>query len=584
MIIPITQYSPDMPQFQNPGTDDIRNCIPVTDKSYGPFPQLIDFGGALTSTCLGAYSCIDALGNVYTFAGDINDLYNYTAVSTNPNTISNGTHPYSVGDDDNWFFTLFGQRVCAANGTDPIQSFLLNTSTRFGDLANGGITALTFVAGSGYTPGTYALSVTGPGSGSGFAGTVTVNGAGHISATSLTAPGKLYPQTATISIPAGAGAGTGGSITPTIATIAPICHFIADVKGFLMGARTTDAVSGDQPQRVWWSADNDPTNWPTPGTATAAEFQSSYNDLFGEGGWIMGIVGNLGTADGAVFMEHAIWRVYYAGPPNVFDFIPAEGVRGTPAPGSIAQLGGLVYYLGEDGFYSFDGTTSTPIGFEKVDKTFYADLDLTNISRIRGAIDPVNRLYLVAYPGQGNSNGNPNHILAYHWPTQKWSIIDTDCEVIFRSLTFGNNVLDTVGAVSLDTESYNAFPMDSRVWQGNVLTLAGFDTNHELAYFNGPTQGALLFTTEMQPFEGRLGFIQDCRPLVDGGTPSVAFGYRNRLVDDVQLTTPVAMNAIGTCPQTVNGRYLRAQITIPIGDQWTHCQGVEVFAVDNGVM
>lgn len=581
--IPIAEYTPDMPALDNPGSGNIVNCIPRTHKSYGPFPSLQAYGDALTGTCLGAYSCIDSSGNPYVFAGDVNDLYDYTSASTTPNVISNGTHPYAVASDDLWQFVLFGQRVCAADGEAPIQSYVLGSSSIFADLSNGAINSLTLTPGSGYTNGTYALAVSGAGGGTGFAGTVTVSG-GLLSSYAISNHGKGYSQTATIAIPGGAGAGSAGAIAPSIDTIAPIAHYLAVVKGFLVTARTTDGVSGVQPQRVWWSGLNDPTNWPTPGTATAAEFQSSYNDLFGEGGWVTGVVGNLGTADGAVFMEHAIWRMVYAGPPEVFDFFPVEGVRGTQAPGSIAQLGGIVYYLGEDGFYAFDGTNSIPIGFEKVDKTFFADLDATYLSRVRGAIDPINKLYLCAYPSINNTGGNPDKLLAYHWPTQKWALIEQACETLFRSLTFGNSVLDTVGSVSLDSDAYNMFPMDSRVWLGGITTMAAFDTSHKLSYFNGANMAATIDTSETQPYPGEMTFIQDCRPLVDGGIPSVAFGYRNRLVDMVTFNNPVPLNFIGTCPQTVNGRYIRGEITIPAGSDWTHIQGLEAEGIPNGAM
>jgi hypothetical protein len=126
---------------------------------------------------------------------------------------------------------------------------------------------------------------------------------------------------------------------------------------------TTDGTFGPQPQRVWWPAIDDPTNWPTPGTSAAAAVQSDYQDLVGDAGWVQGIVGNLGTADGAVFQERAVIRMQYVGPPAIFAFSTAEGVRGTPAPGSLVQVGNLVYYLGEDGFYVFDGSQSMPIGF-----------------------------------------------------------------------------------------------------------------------------------------------------------------------------------------------------------------------------
>src|SRR6202034_3324489 len=78
----------------------------------------------------------------------------------------------------------------------------------------GYISTLTLVAGSGYTNGTYALTVTNPGSGTGFAATVTVS-SNTLASFNITNHGFNYPTSATIGIPAGAGGGTGGSITPT---------------------------------------------------------------------------------------------------------------------------------------------------------------------------------------------------------------------------------------------------------------------------------------------------------------------------------------------------------------------------------
>lgn len=580
--IPIAEFSPDMPAFNNPGSGLITNCIPRTAESYGPFPQLVDYGTALTTRCQGAYSCIDFSGNAYLFAGDSQNLWEYTAASSTPAKVSNGSNPYTIPTDERWNFALFGQRVIAADYTDSLQSFIVGSSSAFSELANGEISTLTLTAGSGYTNGTYALTVTNPGIGTGFAGTVTVSG-GALTSFAITNHGKHYPQTATIAIPGGAGGGSSGAITPSIQTIAPQGRYIAVAAGFLLVGNTNDPVNGMQPQRVWWSAQNDPTNWPTPGSALGAQFQSSYNDLLGDGGWIKGVVGNLGTADGAVFMEHAIWRMMYVGPPVVFDFFPAEGVRGTEAPGSIAQLGGLVYYYGEDGVYAFDGTSSTPIGFDKVDKYIQSTLNTTYIGVMTGAIDPINKLYLLGYPSL-NSSGTIDTILAFHWPTQKWSLLMVNCEILVRALTFGQDVLDTVGSVSLDTAAYNTFPMDSRVWSGGNLLMGAFDINHKLAFFNGNNMAATLDTSELQPFPGEMALVQDCRPLVDGGLPAVSFGARNRQIDPVVYNTPTTINNIGTCPQLVNGRYLRARVNIPAGSNWTHIQGIEVEAVPNGVM
>jgi hypothetical protein len=561
ITLPAAEYTPDMPDYQNPGSGNIRNCLPRTPESYGPFPSLAPFGGALTAQCQGAVSVTDSGGNVYVFAGDVNNLYEYTSGSTTPSVVSNGTNPYTADVEGNWNFDLMGQRVVATDYEDAIQSFILGSSTKFADLANGGITALTIaVQGSTYTNGTnYALAVSG-GGGSGFTGLIDVV-SGHFTNARITNLGHGFTSVPTVTLPAGAGAGDGtASVTATIASIAPKAKYVAVVKNFLMVAFTNDAVSGVQPQRVWWPALNDPTNWPTPGTAAAAEFQSSFNDLFGNFGPITGLVGSLGTADCAIFFQRAIWRGVYAGPPVVFDFFPCETVKGTSAPNSIVKRGLLVDYLGEDGFYTFDGTNSTPIGLNKVDKTFLADLDQSHLNNVIGAADPVNRLTLWAYPGKGNVNGIPNRILAFSWAQNRFAIIDMPAgvEYIFRSLSFGNT-LDNMPGGTLDQIK---FALDSSVWTGGVITLSAFDANHKLSYFNGANLAPTIETSEQAPFDPMLCHISDVRPLVDGGTPSVSLATRNRLIDNFAFNSPTAINGMGTCPQLANGRYVRAQTTL----------------------
>lgn len=582
LVLKVAQFGPDMPAFDPAYSQNVRNVIPRTPESFGPMPSMVPFSGALSNRCQGSYACLDSGDNVNLFAGDSADLYQMT-VSNSPNwsKVSNGTSPYSIPSDEFWAFVLFGPRVIASDCVDAMQTFTLDVSTDFADLANGAITALALTAGSGYTNGTYALSVTNPGSGTGFAGTVTVSG-GALTSYAITNNGRLYPQTATIAIPSGAAGGSSGAITPTIATIAPTAKYLATAKSFLLAANTTDAVSGTQVQRVWWSALNDPTNWPTPGTAAAAEVQSDYNDLFGEGGAIQGIVGNLGNADAAVFMEHAVWRLVYAGPPAVFDFFPALGVKGCPAPGSIIQLGNLVYYLGEDGFYSFDGANSNPIGANRVDKTFFADLDQSNIDRINATVDPVNKLIIWAYPGAGNVNGNPNHLLLYNWQIDRLTIVDATVETLTKVLSFGYTIdqLYTVLGYTFQTLPY---PLDSRVWTGGLPSLACFDTSHKLNYFSGPNMAATVDTAEVQPFPGRRALVKNARPLADGGAPSVAIGTRNRTEDAVSYGTATALNSLGTCPQRANGRYIRAEITLPAGATWSHIQGVELEITSAGV-
>src|SRR6185312_15208844 len=124
---------------------------------------------------------------------------------------------------------------------------------------------------------------------------------------------------------------------------APQARYCCVVKDWLMLANTYDSVNGQQPQRVQWCAIDDPTTWPVSGSNQEAELMAGSQLFPGDQGWIMGVVGNLGNSDGAIFFERAIWRMVFSGSPTIFSFYPCEGVRGTPATRSIAHFGANVF-------------------------------------------------------------------------------------------------------------------------------------------------------------------------------------------------------------------------------------------------
>lgn len=366
-----------------------------------------------------------------------------------------------------------------------------------------------------------------------------------------------------------------------LSAAAPLAKYIAFVRGFLMAFNTTDPVNGNATQRAWWSAFGNPSSWPTPGSSSAAAVQSSYNDILGSQGQGMGIVGNLGNADAALFFEHAVWRALYAGPPDVFDFFPAEGVRGTPFPNSILQYGNIAPYIGEDGFYIFDGLSSTPIGADKFDRFFFADLVAGYNDRVIGTVDAVNKQFIWAYPGSGSANGIPNKLICYSWVNQRATLVEITCEVMMRMLSLGYT-LDQLGTVLGYTLDNLPAPLDSPRWAGGSLVLGLFDSSHRLNFLTGANLAPTVDTQEIQPIPGRRARVGNARVLVDGGTPSVSVGRRERLVDNPNFTTAVAMNALGTCPQRATGRYLRGRITLPGGASFSHISGVEFDVTDAG--
>lgn len=358
---------------------------------------------------------------------------------------------------------------------------------------------------------------------------------------------------------------------------APQARYITTIKDWVMVANTFDSTNGAQPQRVQWCAIDDPTNWPAAGSVTEAQLLAGSQIIPGDQGWIQGIVGNLGTADGAVFFERGIFRVVFQGSPTVFGFYPAEGSRGTPAPKSITQLGALVYYLGEDGFYAFDGSTSTPIGVDRVDKTFWANVNTSYLANVIGAVDPINRLVMWLYPSNSASNGIPDSLLVFNWALNKWGFAQVSAEYIFRAITQGYS-LDSLngyagGIYNLDTLP---FSLDSRVWTGGQVLMGAFSPTHRLSYFTGSPANATADTVEVEPFgsRGNRTFLTSTRPMIDGGTPSIQIGTRNRLVDTVTFGQPSMIDDNGECPVRADGRYLRARIQT--SGTFNHLQGVEI--------
>lgn len=352
---------------------------------------------------------------------------------------------------------------------------------------------------------------------------------------------------------------------------APQARHIAMIDpGFLMVGNTIDGDDGAVPNRVWWPAIGDPTSWPTPGTAAAEAAQSDFQDL-ATGGWVQGLVGAVGGARGAVFMDTSIYRIEYEGPGTVFGFYEVERARGCPAPGSIVHLGAFVFYLGDDGFYLFDGTRSVPIGANKLDRTFLSNVDEDSLHRITATHDPVNKLIFVSYPSSGSS-GTPDKLLVYNWEIGRWATGDATIEILVRSMAQGYTLdgLDDLG-YTIDTLP---FSLDSRVWTGGRPILSGFDTDHKLGFFNGSNLEATLETGEFDGGDGQRVFISGVRAVVDASAPTVQIGQRDTQSGALTYTTATSAGADGVCPQRISTRYARARVSIPSGD-WTHAQGVE---------
>ena len=317
--------------------------------------------------------------------------------------------------------------------------------------------------------------------------------------------------------------------------------------------------------KVAWSGIDDSTVWETDGT------DQSDQQFLPSGGPIMRIIGG---EVALVFTQSAIHRFTYVGSPVIFQRDEIGPGVGLIAPGAVAQFGNLVFFIGQNSFYRMDLTgVPSPIGESRWNKTFFSEFDENNADKVTSAIDPINTIWLVAYPTTASAGGLPNRMFLYNWATDDCSFIDIDTEIILSAFSPGTALddLDSVTNLNLDTLT---FSLDSRVWQGGALVLAGFDRTHRLGFFSGAPLEAEIETAERENAGQRL-FVGAVRPFVDAGDARVAIKTREQQ-SHVAIAGPfTAIGPDGQCPQHISGRYVRARLKIPAGSPWSKAQGVE---------
>ena len=356
----------------------------------------------------------------------------------------------------------------------------------------------------------------------------------------------------------------------------PKWKYSALIGDFLVVANTNSGGS-QHSRRIQWPDIDSITSWTTGAPPSQADFQ----DIAGEGGQCQGIVG--GSEYGTIFFEKEIWRMTYIGPPYFFRFDKMESNKGTPAPGSIVPVNRDIHYLGQDGFYKFDGQVSVPTGSNKIDKTFYQTIANDYVaSRVNGGADPINKIIFFSAASTNSAAGEADRLFILNYELLRWSYALVTTRYLFSTLQVGFTLETLDGYGSSDSIDALPFTLDSRVWQGGASIIAAFDVNNKLAFFTGSNLQAMVDTGETQLFPDRRGFISSVRPICDTNDAQISIGYRDRTGDDITESPFVAQNAIGDCNFRISARYQSAKVKIPAGASWNHIQGVDFMAVPEG--
>ena len=337
-------------------------------------------------------------------------------------------------------------------------------------------------------------------------------------------------------------------------------------------------ISGTE-NSVRWCGRRDATYW-TSGKRDAGA------QVFREGGAVYGVTPLEG---GLIFQERAIRRYWPVASRAVFNFKMVEKNRGLKAPDSLVTLGGVSFYLSEDGFYATDGSgQSTPIGSEQVDRWFRANIEYDRVYYISATADPTGRRIYWLFPSVGNTGESMDMCLCYDIALKRWTYADDFADSLLFAPQTSGYTMETIGALitSLGYTDLDDFPisLDSKTLSGGSPFTASFSgSTFKMMTHSGSPRAATLETADFQPIPQARAYVRGCDLLTDATGATATLGRKERPQGAVSFGSAQSQTSTtGKVPIRGSTRFARVRMSIPAGEVWTQAQGVDVDAIREG--
>lgn len=344
----------------------------------------------------------------------------------------------------------------------------------------------------------------------------------------------------------------------------PRGEFLAVVKDFLVISCPDGNVN-----RVRWSGINNAEWW------TIAQRQADEQTL-PDGGRVNGI---LSGEEGYILQRKAIRRMSYVGGNLIFTIDVVANNIGCITPHSVTQFGSLGFFLSEQGWYGIEGGRIFPIGNEWIDRAFLNAYDEQDWPKMSTAIDPVNKVLMVAMPDK---------VWIYHFGISGegqhfWTTAPYASPVIFSAVTKGISIDETddaVGVLDDDVDGAGLVTLDDQIFDGGAPRLWVFSSGKALGTFSGTPMAATFEGNDIEAFQGRRANARFVRPDIDAVTGlTLTLTTKQRLADTGTVSTSTSVRDSGDMPVRSSGRYTRPKLQVSAGTAWTYYRGYELIAV-----
>ena len=221
------------------------------------------------------------------------------------------------------------------------------------------------------------------------------------------------------------------------------------------------------PKRVQWSGLNAITTW------TATVNYSDFQDL-PDGGNARCVVGG---EFGVILQDTAIRRMIFSpGSDIVFQIDRIAKDIGVTNPHSVVDASGTIFFLSAKGFMKLNPEGGlTPIGKERVDRTFLKAYDPARPDLVIGAANPEAHTILWSYKTKDVAMDAFNKVLAFDFILDRWTPIDLEGEYLTSLAKPGITLeaLNMIGAVPVANTADNG----SGAIRLTVTSTAGWANN-----------------------------------------------------------------------------------------------------------
>jgi len=349
----------------------------------------------------------------------------------------------------------------------------------------------------------------------------------------------------------------------------PQSRYVAIVNRFVV----LSGLGSATPYRIQWSGLNATTTW------TSGVNSSDFQDL-PDGGPVRGVAGG---ENGLIMQDASMRRMIYApGSAYIFQIERLAQDKGIFAPLSLVRAGDRIFFCGNDGFQTLlPGGYPSFIGKERVDRTFFTDVDSSSLQLVLGAYDPKTSRVYWSYKSVSGSSSLFDKVLIYDFVLDRWSIITGWSGEYLASLARPGLTLENLDSISSSIDTLT-FSLDD-VATGSLAALSMFDSAHKLNFFSGSNLEATLDSAEHELARARRVRVKGIRPDTDAATCYGSIGAREDIQSTPSYSTEQAINGKGLCPANVSTRLARGRIRIPAGTTWTFATGIEPAFTQEGL-